>query len=123
MNQEKTGEEPDESITQAKAIFLAHVSILKHTVKHGRSLKRWQNVVNSMIEKEPGNPKIHRLRVIHVYEADYNLVLAIFWVRKLVHSAKDNGLFNSNCYGGRPGMSAIEPVFLEELQVSLSYLS
>jgi hypothetical protein len=89
----------------------------------GQSLKRWQNVVNSMIEKEPGNPKILRLQVIHLYEADYNLVLAIFWAHKLVHSAEDHGLFNSNFYGGRPGMSAVEPVFLEELQVSLSYLS
>jgi hypothetical protein len=39
MDQEKSNKEPDESITQAKAIFHAHVSILEHTVKHGRSLK------------------------------------------------------------------------------------
>ncbi len=122
MGQEKP-DEPDESITKAKDIFQAHYSILAHAVKHGRSLKRWQKVANSMIEKEPGNPKIHRLRVIHLYEADYNLLLAIFWARKLVHSAEDSGAFNQNCYGGRPGMSAIEPVFLEELQVSLAYLS
>jgi exonuclease III len=123
MGQEQPDKEPDEAIAQAKTIFHAQYSILSHAVKHGRSIKRWQKVANSMIEKEPGNPKIHRLRVIHLYEADYNLLLSIFWARKLVHSAEDSGAFNKNCYGGRPGMSAIEPVFLEELQVSLSYLS
>jgi hypothetical protein len=43
-----------------------YFSILAHTVKHGKSLTRWWTMVNSMIEKEPGNPKIHRLRVIHL---------------------------------------------------------
>jgi hypothetical protein len=76
-----------------------------------------------MIEKEPGNPMIHRLRVIHLYEADYNLILGIFWARKLVPNAEDQRLFNSSCYGSRPGLSAVDPVLLEELQVSISYLS
>jgi hypothetical protein len=123
MGHKQPDDEPDERIKQAKTIFQAHYSILAHAVKHGRLIKRWQKVANSMIEKEPGNPKIHRLRVIHLYEADYNLLLSIFWARKLVHLAEDFEAFNKNCYGGRPGMSAIEPVFLEELQVSLLYLS
>jgi len=37
-------------------------------------LQRWRTVVNIMLEKEPGSPRIHRLWVIHIiYEADYNL--------------------------------------------------
>ena len=79
LMEQEDPDNPDESITKAKEIFRAHFSILKHAVKHGKSLKCWQKVVNSMIEKEPGNPKIHCLRVIHLYEADYNLLLAIFW--------------------------------------------
>ena len=76
-----------------------------------------------MIEKEPGNPKIHRLRVIHLYEADYNLILGIFWSRKLVRQAEEKRLFNKGFYGSRPGLSAVDPVLLEELQVSIAYLS
>jgi hypothetical protein len=46
-----------------------------------------------MLEKEPGNPKIHCLRVIHLYEADYNLILGIKW-QALVHHCKDNKLLH-----------------------------
>ncbi len=76
-----------------------------------------------MIEKEPGNHKIHHLRVTHLYEADYNLTLGVFWAQKLIKLAEKQRLFNPSCYGSWPGLSSIDPVFLEELQVSISYLS
>jgi hypothetical protein len=120
---EEDDDKPNPAIARAKKILQAHFLIISTAVKFGISLTRWQNVVNSMIEKEPGNPKIHRLRVIHLYEADYNLTLGIFWARKLVPIAEKQRLFNSSCYGSRPGLSAIDPVLLEELQVSVSYLS
>lgn len=50
-----------------------------------------------MLEKEQGNPKIHCLRVIHLYEADYNLILAP-QARKLVHHIEDNRLLNDSLY-------------------------
>ena len=114
---------PDAPVLRAKKILNAHFLMVAYAVKYGISLTRWQNVVNSMIEKEPGNPRIHRLRVIHLYEADYNLILGIFWSRKLVPLAEEQRLFNPSCYGSRPGLSAVDLVLLEELQVSISYLS
>ena len=76
---EKEDGDPDDAIENAKKILKAHFLIILTATKFGISLTRWQNVVNSLIEKEPGNPKIHRLRVIHLYEVDYNLILGIFW--------------------------------------------
>ena len=34
--------------------------------------------------KQPGNHKTHRLHVIHLYEHDYSLLLAVKW-RSLIH--------------------------------------
>jgi hypothetical protein len=59
------------------AVWSAHHSLLQYSLRHGYCFNRWTQVVNAMIEKEPGDPRIHRLRVIHLYEADYSLLLGI----------------------------------------------
>jgi hypothetical protein len=56
---EEDKEKPNPAIARAKKILKAHFLIIATAVKFGILLTRWQNVVNSMIEKEPGNPKIH----------------------------------------------------------------
>jgi hypothetical protein len=98
-----------------------HLS-LEYALVHGYSYQLWKKVVNIMLEKEPGNPNIHRLRVIYLYEADYNLVLGIKW-RQLVHHCKDNKLLHPSLYGARPGRGALEPVFVEELVNEITRLS
>jgi hypothetical protein len=45
-----------------------------------------------MMQKEPGNSKIHRLHVIHIYEADYKLILGLKW-RQLMHDVEDEGFY------------------------------
>jgi hypothetical protein len=84
-------------------------------LKFGYSFDRWKDVVNVMLMKDPGDPKIHRLRVIHLYEADYNLLLAVKW-RSAMHHAEDHHLLNEGLYGSRAGRSAHEPVFIKVLQ-------
>jgi hypothetical protein len=64
-----------------------------------------------MIQKEPGNSKLHRLRVIHIYEADYNLILGLKW-REMMHAAEDESLLNDGQYGSRPNRSAHDPVYV-----------
>jgi hypothetical protein len=34
-------------------------SIVEYAVKYGYCFDRWKQVVNAMIEKEPGNPQLH----------------------------------------------------------------
>jgi hypothetical protein len=76
-----------------------------------------------MLEKDFGLPKIHRLRIIHLYEANLNLLMGIYFARNLVRHIENNSGFNIGCYGNRPGLSAHEPVLVEELQSSIGYLS
>jgi len=72
-----------------------------------------------MLEKEPGSPRIHRLRAIHIYEADYNLMLAVKW-REAMYNAEDQRLLHADAYGSRPGCSAHDPIALEVAQRYLS---
>jgi exonuclease III len=96
--------------------------LLQYALKHSYSYQRWSSVVNVMLEKDPGNPRIHRLRVIHIYEADYNLLLAVKW-REGLHHAEDHRLLNAGLYGSRPGRSALTPVNIEIMQNAIYQLS
>ena len=53
-------------------LVTARVTLINYALRTGYVYDRWKDVVNVMILKEPNNTKIHRLRVIHLYEADYN---------------------------------------------------
>jgi hypothetical protein len=56
------------------ALKVKHL-IINLAIQHTHTLKRWQKVHNFFIEKSPGNTTLEKLRVIHIYEADWNLVL------------------------------------------------
>ena len=92
----------------------AHLAMINYALMWGYSFDRWKGVVNVMILKEPGNVKIHRLRVLHLYEADYNLILAVKW-RQLIHTAEDSRALHPGQYGSRPRRQAPDPVFIEEM--------
>jgi hypothetical protein len=75
-----------------------------------------------MIEKEPGNPQLHRLRVIHLYESDYNSLLGIK-MRQVLHKAEDLQSLNSGTYGSRANRQAVDPTFIEVLQYDYASLT
>ena len=66
-------EEAKEFKRKQTAIIDLYVNVINYCVKYGYVLERWKEVCNMMIFKEPGNIKIHRLRIIHLYEADLSL--------------------------------------------------
>ena len=101
---------------------LLHLRLINYALTRGYSYKRWQQVVNSMLWKEPGNHKIHRTRVIHLFEADYNLALNLKW-REASLQAERNGLLYKGQYGSRPRKCAVDPVLLEVLQTEMSRIT
>ena len=105
-----------------KQMIRAQVQLINYAMKHGYVYPRWKTVVNVMIEKEPGNAKIHHLRVIHLYEADYNFILGVKWRQMLYDSDKAEVLHRGQ-FGGRPGCEALTPVFMEELKNEISHAS
>ncbi|KAG7358422.1 reverse transcriptase RNA-dependent DNA polymerase [Nitzschia inconspicua] len=98
------------------------VQLVNYAIKHSYCYNRWSKVATFMIQKEPGNTKVHRLRVIHLYEADFNLLLGVKW-RQLTHHCINTNLLNPWQFGGLPGRDATTPVFLEELQWEISRAS
>ena len=89
--------------------------IVAYAVKFGHCFDRWKQVVSAMIEKEPGNPLLHRLRVIHLYESDYNTLLGIK-MQQLIHRCEDLKSINAGTYDSRANRQASDPTLIEVLQ-------
>jgi hypothetical protein len=73
-----------------------------------------------MIEKDPGNPGIERLHVIHLFEAHYNLSLKLLWGKQMVYHGEDNNCFGKQQHGSQPLHQAINPVHLKTLTYDLT---
>jgi hypothetical protein len=64
--------------------------------------------------QNPGSVKIHRRRVIHIYEADFNLMLGIKW-RVALYQSEALKQFNNGQFGSQPRRNAIDPVMIGAL--------
>jgi hypothetical protein len=119
-NADQSTEEGKATESQQKELIRAHTAMLNYSLRHSYSYKRWQNVVNVMIEKDPGSSKIHQLRVIHIYEADYNFLLQAKW-RALIKHWESQQTLHPGQYGGRAGRESKTLVFMEELKTEICY--
>ena len=105
-----------------RELRLFHLNLINYALEPGYSYACWRSVVNTILFKEENNIRIHRTRVIHIYEADYNLVLGLKWRVALYQSEALNNL-NMGQYGSRPRRNAVDPVMIEELQLELSRIT
>jgi hypothetical protein len=74
----------DDTPRDSDRILAVLSNLINSALQTGFVFKRWLHIVNAMIEKIPGRPLIHKLRVIHLLEADLNLSLGILWGRRLM---------------------------------------
>lgn len=90
---------PDHSTTLS-TIYSAMWSL---PLKHGFAPTRWCHCIDAIIEKIPGKPIIEKLRIIMLYEADFNFVLKFVWGRRLVRNAELHNSLGTANHGSRPG--------------------
>lgn len=103
-------------------LLAVHLTLLNYGLSRGYSFQQWRKVANTILFKDPGVIKIHRTRVIHLYEADYNLAMGLKW-RMATFQAEVQRLFHNGQFGSRPNRNAIDPVFVEEMQFEMSRLT
>jgi hypothetical protein len=96
--------------------------MLNVVMQLGLTPTRWCNAISVLLEKDPGSPEINRLRVIHIFEADYNIFLKTMWARRLVERGETANLFGESQQGSRQGRTANDAVLLKRLTYDLSRL-
>ena len=87
-------------------------------VVHGFAPTRWAHALKLLLEKDPGSPRVSRLRAIYLLEADYNLVLRIIWGRRMMWKAREHNMFMT-AQQAQPGRLAIGAVLNKFLTFDL----
>jgi hypothetical protein len=85
----------------------------------GVTLRRWEKVIQPLIPKDPGTPRITRLRRIALIEADLNVFLSELFNRRLMPNAEKHGLLHPCQFGARKGKMAIEAVLLKRVSYDI----
>jgi hypothetical protein len=91
--------------TQSKATLLLHVihDLATCVAERGLYLARCIHAVNAMIYKKPGVLELDELRVIHLFEADFNLLVGLIFGRRTVHNAVDHQRLHPSQFGKKGG--------------------
>ena len=105
--------------TKASEIIDLFVSLLNLASTKGFALDRWKKVVNVMIYKKPGVYLINKLRVIHLFEADYNFVIGLVFGRRALYSGVKNKTLHSSQWA-LPGRQCADVVVLRELTIGMA---
>ena len=120
-------EEDDESVKEepsiADRLFEMEAQRANIALQQGFVLDRWKTIVSAMIEKIPGTPRIDKLRIIHIFEADLNLLKGIIWGRRLIKHAEIFGALGDEAWGSRGGRGAEECLLLKNFTYILMRLT
>ncbi len=98
-------------------ILNVHRIMLLIPFQTGLVPNRWKKTVQMMLEKDPGHPWIHRLRIIELFDSQVNTGFQIFIGRKMVWSAVERGKLHPASYGSTPGKMAATAVLQKILCV------
>jgi hypothetical protein len=116
-------DEEDNKINKSIKILQVIYNILMTSIYLGRPLERWKEVTTCMIKKVPNVSRIDRLRVIYIYEANYNLLLKVIWARKTIWKSYQDKKINDGQSGSKPGCWAINVALQKELKYNYSRLT
>ena len=95
-------------------------ALLNVVIRTGIAPDRWCRAISALIEKDPGLPNINRLRIIHLYKADYNMFLKILWARRLISRGEEAQQFGQAQHGSRKRRTANDVVLLKRLTYDLT---
>jgi hypothetical protein len=105
----------------AGEILQLMVDIMDLASDKGFILERWTTVVNVMIYKKPGVYLMNKLRVIHLFEADYNFIIGTIFGRRAMYSGVDNHSLHDSQWA-QPGRQCSDVVVMRELTLAVSKL-
>ena len=102
------------SVLNEEDILELHLELMTLPFKYSFAPKRWCKTVQVMLEKNPGSPWSHRLRIIELFDAQLNAAMQMVFGKRMVHNAVDNETIHPSAFGSVPGRNA-QDALLEKL--------
>ena len=99
---------PRDHPEHTRVLAEVYANMLSLPLAHGFAPTRWQYCVDAILEKIPGKPRIEKLRIIMLYEADFNFVLKLIWGRRLIRHAERYRCLGTANHGSRAGRQTID---------------
>ena len=129
ISKERTGTSPSgrhyghyKALLQSGTEYMETIhAVLEIALQHNIILRRWRNTTTTLIEKEPGLPYVHRMRAIHIIEAEVQFLAKNFYVTKLMSGAEKKELITDEQYGGRAKRQAQSAVINKIMYYNLSH--
>jgi hypothetical protein len=98
-------------------------NMLNTALQSGQPPERWLKASSVCLEKEAGNPRTDKIRIIHLYEADLNFLWKFLWGRLLVRAAEKDNMYPDSQYGSRPNRSSIDAVLKKRLMTDYTRIT
>ncbi|KAL7559678.1 hypothetical protein ACA910_002387 [Epithemia clementina (nom. ined.)] len=105
---------PNNQIFDVMAILLTMAFLF------GLIVHKWTCIHNAMLEKQPGNPRLDKLRVIHILDALWNQGMGTMWARQLQPNCEQHSALHDGQWGSRHRRQCIDVVTLKQLTYELS---
>lgn len=86
---------------------------------HGFAPDRWIRLIDAMLKKDPGLPKLHRLWIIVLLEADMNMGFKILYNYRMIPHAEKLNLIPREHFGNQKGVQALHCVRIKVLLLDM----
>jgi len=94
--------------------------MMELAVTHTHTYKCWKTIWTLLLEKDMGNPQINQLCTIHLYKANYNLLLKWFSSQGFILKSKKAHQINKSQGGSQPRCSAINLAITKVLSYEIA---
>lgn len=99
-------------------LFHFIADLTRMAIQHCHTFGRWEVIWNILLQKTPGDSRIHRHRFLHLKEADDNLLTKKYIAKDLMRHAEQHNTIAEEAHGGRKGRQALDVAWMKTMLIS-----
>ena len=111
------------SVVDEEDILEVHMQLMLIPFQYLYAPRRWLSTVQVMLEKNPGNPWSHRLRIIELFDSQLNAAMQIFFGRRMIYNALDKDEIHPSAFGSVPKRNAQDALLEKKLTFDMMVLT